>query len=348
VEHCKTVGSAYVGSNPTPATTCENGPLAAETRPGGPFPSCRAVYQGASLWVDAWQCARTYGVQRPGETSGAYNRSLCRSTPVLSLYAGARTARLTGAFRASVRPGSPAFCSRWAAGWSCSYLRRGRLPDRRRHPIDAAPEAVTECTSPAAGWRLARCRASDAAGGSGRCTSGGRHVCKGFPVFRQGLDLAKPVMYLSWTGDVPVVYLHLVPLRCTSHGPGRCDVHRPITSGHRHQAWRRDPGDRVICGRKPVGTVSCSTSAALAVSRRWQLRAAWPLTRRPVPARGTRRSDGGVCSPVVVICRGSSGGRHGSAGWLGCMSDVWQGAIPATTEIPGSRLASRCLCRPSG
>src|SRR4029077_13236507 len=25
---CKTVGSAYVGSNPTPATTCENGPLA--------------------------------------------------------------------------------------------------------------------------------------------------------------------------------------------------------------------------------------------------------------------------------------------------------------------------------
>ncbi len=30
----------YVGSNPTPATTCENGPLAAETRPGGPFPSC--------------------------------------------------------------------------------------------------------------------------------------------------------------------------------------------------------------------------------------------------------------------------------------------------------------------
>src|SRR6185437_13726047 len=71
---CKTVGSAYVGSNPTPATTCENGPLAAETRPGGPFPSCHAVYHCASLWVDAWQCARTYGVQRLGETSGAYNR----------------------------------------------------------------------------------------------------------------------------------------------------------------------------------------------------------------------------------------------------------------------------------
>src|SRR6516225_870842 len=34
---CKTVGSAYVGSNPTPATTCGNGPLAADTRQAGPF-----------------------------------------------------------------------------------------------------------------------------------------------------------------------------------------------------------------------------------------------------------------------------------------------------------------------
>ena len=31
-EACKTVGSAYVGSNPTPATTCEDGPLAANSR----------------------------------------------------------------------------------------------------------------------------------------------------------------------------------------------------------------------------------------------------------------------------------------------------------------------------
>jgi hypothetical protein len=29
---CKTVGSAYVGSNPTPATTCENDPLAGNSR----------------------------------------------------------------------------------------------------------------------------------------------------------------------------------------------------------------------------------------------------------------------------------------------------------------------------
>jgi hypothetical protein len=37
---CKTVGSAYVGSNPTPATTCENGPLAGISRLCGPFFLC--------------------------------------------------------------------------------------------------------------------------------------------------------------------------------------------------------------------------------------------------------------------------------------------------------------------
>jgi hypothetical protein len=51
--YCKTVGSAYVGSNPTPATTCENGPLAAETQPGGPFPSRHDVYHDVSPWIDA-------------------------------------------------------------------------------------------------------------------------------------------------------------------------------------------------------------------------------------------------------------------------------------------------------
>jgi len=42
---CKTVGSAYVGSNPTPATRAKTAPWAAETRPGGPFHSCRIMYQ---------------------------------------------------------------------------------------------------------------------------------------------------------------------------------------------------------------------------------------------------------------------------------------------------------------
>jgi hypothetical protein len=74
---CKTVGSAYVGSNPTPATTTENGPHAAGTRSGGPLPSCHAMYQDVSLWVDARQWLRTYSRQRPDRTSGAYNRLLC-------------------------------------------------------------------------------------------------------------------------------------------------------------------------------------------------------------------------------------------------------------------------------
>src|SRR5215475_7056927 len=57
---CKTVGSAYVGSNPTPATTSGNGLLAALMRPVGPFPSCHAVYQHVSPCVDLLRCPRTY------------------------------------------------------------------------------------------------------------------------------------------------------------------------------------------------------------------------------------------------------------------------------------------------
>jgi hypothetical protein len=65
-EYCKTVGSAYVGSNPTPATTCENGPLAAETRPGGPFPlvlllrhvsGCVTVGRCVAVSTDIWRTA---------------------------------------------------------------------------------------------------------------------------------------------------------------------------------------------------------------------------------------------------------------------------------------------------
>src|SRR5689334_6615739 len=40
---CKTVGSAYVGSNPTPATRCENAPLAANSRVSGAFLLCPVV-----------------------------------------------------------------------------------------------------------------------------------------------------------------------------------------------------------------------------------------------------------------------------------------------------------------
>ena len=78
---CKTVGSAYVGSNPTPATTCGNGPLAAETRPRGRFRSCHAVYQGVSLCVDVSRCPRTYSGRRPGRLHGRCTPSAFHGRP---------------------------------------------------------------------------------------------------------------------------------------------------------------------------------------------------------------------------------------------------------------------------
>ena len=73
---CKTVGSAYVGSNPTPATTCGNGPLAAETRPRGCFRSCHVAYQSVSLCVEVSRCPRTYSGRRPGRLRGRGHRRL--------------------------------------------------------------------------------------------------------------------------------------------------------------------------------------------------------------------------------------------------------------------------------
>jgi len=58
--------------------------------------------------------------------------------------------------------------------------------------------------------------ASDAARGSGRCTSGGVMPQGGSGVPCQGLDLVKPVMYLSWTGDAPVVH---PPYTCAGNAP---------------------------------------------------------------------------------------------------------------------------------
>src|SRR4029077_18758695 len=71
---CKTVGSAYVGSNPTPATTSGNGPLAAETRPAGRFllvtpriARCHRVSMGCGVHgriADGVRAARTVGAHR--------------------------------------------------------------------------------------------------------------------------------------------------------------------------------------------------------------------------------------------------------------------------------------------
>jgi len=143
------------------------------------------VYQCVSLRVDVWQCARTYGVQRPGKTSGAYNRSLWRSAPVLSHYPGAGTARLTdvpdipaGRFRPSPS------CSRWAAGWPCSCLRPGRAAGSAR----TIPSRLLLRRWPS----TRRCR-WDGRPTQPRCGSGGV-VPQGVPdVPGQGLDPAEPV-----------------------------------------------------------------------------------------------------------------------------------------------------------
>jgi hypothetical protein len=73
---CKTVGSAYVGSNPTPATTCENGPWP------GVSPAPRAVVRCVILChrrpgdAAAQRWLRTYSGRDRGRRSGAPNRLL--------------------------------------------------------------------------------------------------------------------------------------------------------------------------------------------------------------------------------------------------------------------------------
>jgi len=85
-----------------------------------------------------------------------------------------------------------------------------------RHPIEAAMEAVTECSPPAAEWKTGTVpwRATlpahlDAARAAASCR-------KSFPVSPLGLDLVEPVIYLSWTGDVPVVH---PPYTCAGNAP---------------------------------------------------------------------------------------------------------------------------------
>ena len=142
-----------------------------------------AAHRGTTCVTAAMQVSG----QRPGRRSGPWNRLLCRSAPVLSRYAGARTARLTGACRASRTAGSPPFCSRWTAGWSCSYPRLGQAAaSARAIPSRAATEAVTGCAPPAAGWKTgtapwqATLRADlGAARAAASCRKGSRYPLSG-------------------------------------------------------------------------------------------------------------------------------------------------------------------------
>ncbi len=75
---CKTVGSAYVGSNPTPATPCENAPLAANSRASGAFPLCPVVCHLVALRTVMLRCPRTYS----GRPSARLGRSVWAATTV--------------------------------------------------------------------------------------------------------------------------------------------------------------------------------------------------------------------------------------------------------------------------
>ena len=75
---CKTVGSAYVGSNPTPATTCGNAPLAANSRVSGAFLLRPVVCHLVTLQTVALRGPRTHS----GRASVLQGRSVCTVTTV--------------------------------------------------------------------------------------------------------------------------------------------------------------------------------------------------------------------------------------------------------------------------
>ena len=107
---CKTVGFAYVGSNPTPATSCENGPLAAYSRAGGAFfsvPSCVTLSRcGPS-------CCAVHGRIADGRPcgwaarSGQLRRSVCAVATVGAhrrrFHGRPRTGRAGGVSRLDAR-----------------------------------------------------------------------------------------------------------------------------------------------------------------------------------------------------------------------------------------------------
>jgi hypothetical protein len=92
---CKTVGSAYVGSNPTPATTCENGPLARNSRLCGPFLLCPVVCHLVALRAAVSRCPRTYGGRVWCPVTVGAHRRLFHGRP--------RTGRAGGMYRLYAR-----------------------------------------------------------------------------------------------------------------------------------------------------------------------------------------------------------------------------------------------------
>ena len=110
--------------------------------------------------------------------------------------------------RASRSAGSSPSCSRQAAGWPCSYPRPGRAGCRigPRHLIEAPRRGDRVCVAATGMEDQHGAVASGAVPGSGRRGQPRRQAARVPGVPGQGLDPAEPVMYLSWTGDGPVIY----------------------------------------------------------------------------------------------------------------------------------------------
>ena len=150
----------------------------------------------------------------------------------LALPIRARFVPLSGR-RTAAHPGSAGSspsCSRRAAGWPCSYPRPGRAAGSARAISSRLPRRGDRVCVAATGMEDQHgAVASGAVPGSGRRGEPRRHAAGVPGVPGQGLDPAEPVMYLSWTGDGPVIYL---PYTCAGDAPdhkaamsacGRCE-----------------------------------------------------------------------------------------------------------------------------
>ena len=136
---CKTVGSAYVGSNPTPATPWRNGPLAVDSRLCGPFLPCPVMCHLVPPWTAVSRRPRTYSGRRPAaRTVGAHRWPSAdghgRAVPVAG-------SGLTCGVESSVhsrlrRPCLGRRSSVWRRKWSFCSVSAGRrvLPMEGRGP----------------------------------------------------------------------------------------------------------------------------------------------------------------------------------------------------------------------
>jgi hypothetical protein len=209
---CKTVGSAYVGSNPTPATTCENGPLAAETRPAGRFllvPPCVMVCR-----CRAWRSNRYGHIADSVRAEGAVRGTACFADPC-PFCPIIRAPGLLAWLVHAGHPGRPVLRRSARDGRRAGLVRtrgRGRLPHRpapSHRGCRGGGDRVRVARRRAEDWHGAV--ASDAAGGSGRRASGGVMPPKGFPVSppRDWIWLSRSctcrglMMYLSCTRPIP-------------------------------------------------------------------------------------------------------------------------------------------------